>query len=202
MRTRRTAAGPQAGFGAVILAGGTAARLGGADKKTLEVDGATLLERALVATAAATVVVVGEPVTTSRPVGWTREEPPLGGPAAGLLSGLDAFGPAVPELVCVLAVDMPHVGAETVGRLRRAVAADPAVDGAVLVDATGRMQPLAAVYRSAALSAVRPPRDRQHGLAVRRLVARLRLAEVAAVGDEAHDVDTWTDLRAADRRQG
>jgi CTP:molybdopterin cytidylyltransferase MocA len=30
---------------------------------------------------------------------------------------------------------------------------------------------------------------------MRRLVAGLRLAEVAPVGDEARDVDTWDDLR-------
>jgi hypothetical protein len=35
----------------------------------------------------------------------------------------------------------------------------------------------------------------EHGLPVRRLVDGLRLAEVPVVGEEAHDVDSWADLR-------
>ena len=47
--------------GAVVLAGGTAARHGGADKASIELDGVTLLERALAATMTAVeVVVVGD----------------------------------------------------------------------------------------------------------------------------------------------
>jgi molybdopterin-guanine dinucleotide biosynthesis protein A len=183
-------------LGAVVLTGGTAARMGGADKAALEVDGVTLLERSLAATVGvAEVVVVGEQVPTSRSVSWTREVPPGGGPAAGLLAGLDRFA-RPPDLVVVLAVDMPRLNAGTVARLTWAVEADPEVDGAVLVDADGRRQTLAAVYRHTALTAARPadPAD-DHGLPVRRLLAALRLAEVPAVGDEARDVDTWESLR-------
>ncbi len=182
---------------AVVLTGGTATRLGGLDKAALEVDGVTTLERALAATMAALeVVVVGEPVATSRPVTWAREDPPGGGPAAGLLAGLRRFD-APPEVVCVLAVDMPRVNAGTVARLTWAVEADPDVDGALLVDARGRRQFLAAAYRPAALVAAAPadPAD-EHGLPMRRLVADLRLVEVPSVGDEARDLDTWEDVRA------
>jgi molybdopterin-guanine dinucleotide biosynthesis protein A len=183
-------------LGALILTGGTAARMGGTDKASLEVGGVSLLERALAATLAAReVVVVGAEVPTSRPVTWTREDPPLGGPAAGILAGLAQFDP-MPDLVVVLAVDMPKVNAGTVARLVWAVEADPAVDGAVLVDAGGRQQTLAAAYRPAALEDGRPADPAQeHGLPVRRLVGRLRLAEVPVVGEEALDVDSWQDLR-------
>jgi molybdopterin-guanine dinucleotide biosynthesis protein A len=182
--------------GAVVLAGGTGTRLGGVDKGSIEVDGVTLLERTLTATmAAAEVVVVGPEVPTSRPVTWALEDPPLGGPAAGLLSALDRFGSA-PDLVAVLAVDMPKVGPTTLARLTWAVEADPRVDGAVLVDADGRRQTLAAVYRLDALLAARPADPAQeHGLPMRRLVAGMRLVEVPTVGDEARDVDTWADVR-------
>lgn len=182
---------------AVVLAGGTGTRMGGADKAALELAGVTLLERALAATVSASpVVVVGDPVPTSRPVTWTLEDPPRGGPAAGLLAGLDRL-PAVPDLVAVLAVDMPKVNAGTVARLTWAVEADAAADGAVLVDPDGRRQPLAAVYRVGALHAARPAdRADEHGLAVRRLVAGLRLVEVPTVGDETRDVDTWDDVAA------
>jgi molybdopterin-guanine dinucleotide biosynthesis protein A len=170
--------------------------MGGVDKAALSLHGVTLLERALAATVSAIeVVVVGAPTPTSRPVTWTVEDPPLGGPAAGLLAGLEQLTVG-PGLVAVLAVDMPGVNSGTMARLTWATEADPDVDGAVLVDPDGRRQPLAAVYRVSSLWDARPvdPAER-HGLSMRRLVGGLRLVEVAAVGDEAHDVDTWEDVR-------
>ena len=192
----RTSEGDPLRLGAVVLAGGTAARMGGVDKASIEIDGVTLLERSLAATMSALeVVVVGEQVPTSRAVTWTAEDPPSGGPAAGLLAGLDRFL-VVPDLVAVLAVDMPRVNAGTVARLTWAVEADTGIDGAVLQDGDGRRQPLAAVYRHEALTSARPASyEKQHGLPMRRLVGLLRLVDVAAVGDEAQDVDTWEDLR-------
>lgn len=171
----------------------------GIDKASIELGGVTLLERALAATmAAGEVVVVGHEVPTSRPVTWTREDPPLGGPAAGLLAGIDRFS-RPPDLVCVLAVDMPKVEAGTVARLTWAVEADDDVDGAALVDHEGRRQPLAAVYRYASLAKARPAdREREHGLAVRRLLGLLRIVDVPVVGDEGRDIDSWKDLRDLD----
>ena len=181
-------------LGAVVLTGGTAARMDGADKASIELAGVTLLERALAATFnAVEVVVVGEQVPTSRPVTWTREEPRSGGPAAGMLAGLDRFL-RPPDLVQVLAVDMPRVTPGTFARLEDAVGPDD--DGALLVDAAGRRQLLCAVYRRAALERARPVnREEEHGLPMRRLLGPLTLVEVSAVGDEAQDVDTWADLR-------
>ena len=188
-------AGEPQQLGAVVLTGGTGERLGGVDKAALEVDGVTMLERALAAVAAAgEVVVVGAPVPTTRPVTWALEDPPGGGPAAGLLAGLERFEHP-PDLVAVLAVDMPRAHAGTVARLTWAVEGDSRADGAVLVDATGRRQTLAAVYRVSALSRAWPETRGAHGLSMRRLTEGLRLAEVPAVGDEARDVDTWADLR-------
>jgi molybdopterin-guanine dinucleotide biosynthesis protein A len=183
-------------LGAVILTGGTAARMGGVDKASLQLGGVTLLEHALAATTAASeVVVVGGEVPTRRRVTWTREHPPLGGPAAGILAGLDGFRTA-PDLLCVLAVDMPGVTVDAVARLTAAVTSDPSSDGAVLVDDDGRRQVLAAVYRASALQAARPERpEDEAGLPVRRLVGSLRLVEVPAIGQEPCDVDTWRDLR-------
>jgi len=191
------APGAPLSLAAVVLTGGSGARLGGADKAALELAGVSLLERALAATVAATeVVVVGRHVRTSRPVTWTLEDPPSGGPAAGVLAGLDRLTDAA-DLVAVLAVDMPRVNAGTVARLTWAVEAEGEVDGALLVDPDGRRQLLAAVYRVPALSAARPADPSgEAGLPMRRLVAPLRLVEVPTVGDEARDVDTWSDLRA------
>ena len=179
-----------------MLTGGTGVRLGGVDKASIELGGITLLERAITATVSAEeVVVVGEQVLTSRPVTWTREDPAGGGPAAGLLAGLDVFY-VRPDLVCVLAVDMPRVTPSTVARLVDALADDPSVEAAVLVDVDGEPQMLAGVYRYGALLAARPAnREHEHGLSIRKLIASLRIVGVAAVGDETHDVDTWKDLR-------
>ncbi len=181
---------------AIVLTGGSAVRFQGADKASIEVGGVTLLEHALGALAEIPdVVVVGDEVGTSRPVGFAREDPPGGGPAAGLLAGLSGF-PRTPRQVVVLAVDMPLVTTATVRRLRLAADTDPSGDGALLVDAGGRRQYLCAVYRSEALLEAAPPLEAQHGLPVRGLVDRLRLVEVPALPDESRDVDTWEDLLA------
>ena len=178
---------------AVILAGGTGARLGGADKAAIEYAGTTLLERALAAAeAAAEVVVVADRTPTSRPVTFAREEPAYGGPVAGLLAGRSALTGA-PDLLLVLAVDMPHVTASTVARLAAAAAEDR--DGAVLTGADGRRR-LALVVRTDRLDGVAAADP--HGAAVHALLAPLTLREVPAVGREADGVDTVEDLRHLD----
>jgi len=172
----------------------------GADKASIELDGVTLLEHAIAATAtAAEVVVVGEQVPTTRPVTWTVEDPAGGGPAAGLLAGLDGFL-RPPGVVLALAVDMPRVTPGTFARLMDALDAQPAAEAALLVDGDGRTQPLCAAYRGSALLAARPGLEERHGLPLHRLLEPLAVVTVPAVDDEARDVDTWEDLR--DLRQG
>jgi molybdopterin-guanine dinucleotide biosynthesis protein A len=177
-------------LGGIVLTGGSAVRFQGADKASIEVAGVTLLEHVLGALAEVPeVVVVGDPVVTSRPVGFVREDPQHGGPAAGLLAGLAGF-PRPPRLVVALAVDMPLVTTATVARLLLSVEED----GALLVDEEGRRQYLCAIYRGQALVEAAPPPEQHHGLPMRTLVSRLRLAEVPALAWEARDVDTWEDL--------
>ena len=178
---------PGVDFDAVVLAGGRAERLDGADKAALDVAGATLLDRALRAVAGArTVVVVGDERPTDVPVVWAREQPAYGGPVAAAYAGRDALRGSTP-LIVVLAVDMPAVSAATVGRL---VAAAHGRDGAVLVD--GGRPHLAMAVTAAALDAVRP--DPVAGAAMRGLWEALDLADVPALEAEAGDVDTWSDL--------
>lgn len=180
------------GFCGIVLAGGTAARMDGIDKAGLELGGRTLLEWSIDAFVDADeVVVVGPPsVRTARPVTFTREDPPSGGPVAGLLTGVDALLRA-PSLVGVLAVDMPHVTMSTMRRLREAATGR---DGAFLVDGDGRRQ-LAGVLTADRLAAVRPDLEHQHGMPLRALLAPLDLADVPADGTESRDVDTWADWR-------
>jgi molybdopterin-guanine dinucleotide biosynthesis protein A len=174
----------------------------GVDKAAIELDGLTLLERALAATMTAVeVVVVGDQVPTTRPVTWTMEDPRGGGPAAGLLTALGCFYRR-PDLLQVLAVDMPRVTPGTFARLSAALD-DPTADAAVLVDDDGRVQPLCAVYRGPALTAAAPTSPEQwHGLPVHRLLDPLRLVKVPSVPGETRDVDTWEDLRGLRQERG
>ena len=172
----------------MILSGGGAQRLDGVDKAALEHDGRTLLELALGALVAASeVVVVGPAVPTSRPVTFTRESPPGGGPLAGVSAGVAALTGS-PDLVVVLAVDMPHVTADTVARLVRAADGSD-LDGAWLVDDVGRRQ-LAGAVRPALV----PSPGDADGVPMRVLMHRDRTVDVVSQGHEADDVDTWADV--------
>src|SRR4051794_8978521 len=94
-------------WAAVILTGGTATRLGGLDKASLELADRSLLDHALAAVAGADeVVVVGPRAPAPAGVRFTREEPPGGGPLAGIAAGVSALTPGHRRVV-VLAVDMP-----------------------------------------------------------------------------------------------
>jgi molybdopterin-guanine dinucleotide biosynthesis protein A len=199
--------GPEPLFDALILAGGLARRLGGADKPMVEIGGRTLLDRAVESCAeAGRITVVGPPRPTGRPVRWTREDPPGGGPAAAIAAGLPDCSR---EWVVVLAADLPFVDADTVHSLWTAVAesgdaADSPVDGAVTVDSGGREQWLAAIYRRRALHAELAERAAGGvtGLPLRRLVENLALARVAGLAGAVLDCDTWEDVAAARRIAG
>ncbi|MFF9493465.1 NTP transferase domain-containing protein [Streptomyces flaveolus] len=187
-------------YDAVVLAGGAARRLGGADKPGLRVGGRALLDRVLAACSGArTTVVVADPRPTARPVTWAREEPPGGGPLAALAAGLRH---TTAEQVVVVSADLPFLAAPTVGRLTAALAASDA-DGVLLTDVGGRDQPLVAAYRASALrrglTAVAGDRADLTGLPLRRLTDGLRLTRVPdAVA--SFDCDTWDDIATARAR--
>jgi molybdopterin-guanine dinucleotide biosynthesis protein A len=133
---------------AVVLAGGAARRLGGADKPGVRVGGRALLDRVLDACAdARTTVVVADPRPTVRPVRWAREEPAGAGPLAALDAGLRH---TTADHVVVLSADLPFLERTTVRRLLSALRTGRA-DGVLLTDADGRDQPLVAAYRAHAL---------------------------------------------------
>jgi len=183
---------------AIILAGGRGSRLGGIHKPGLELGGATLLARCIAAARlgeCAPIVAVG-PVMEAEGVDvWVREDPPLGGPAAGIAAGVECLGPDAPEWVVVLAADL--VRPELV--VAALAEAAPGTDGAVLIDPDGQEQWLAARYRLSALrEAIRngaaPSLD---GVSIRRLVGELALARVPAPATTTADIDTWEDLEHA-----
>ncbi|WP_411577260.1 NTP transferase domain-containing protein [Streptomyces sp. HUAS TT20] len=192
-------------YDAVVLAGGAARRLGGVDKPAVRVGGRPLLDRVLAACAGArATVVVAEPRPTARPVRWAREEPPGGGPVAALDAGLrrTASQDVPAEFTVVFSADLPFLEEDTVRRLVTALRTGGA-EGALLVDADGRDQPLVAAYRTAALRReLAVLADRHGGLAglpLRRLTGSLDLTRVPDPL-ASFDCDTWDDIATARAR--
>lgn len=189
----------------LVLAGGRGERLGGVDKASVVVGGRTLLDRVLDAGAAARTSVVVGPAHLARPgVLTVLEDPPLGGPVAGIDAGLDALGRQGEVPVVVLACDVPGA-AVAVPRLLAGLAQHPAADAVHLVDADGRAQRLVAAYRRpalvAALDALRGAGG-VHGTSVRRMAEPLTAVGLADAEGLADDADTWDAVRRLDERWG
>ncbi|MFE2290785.1 NTP transferase domain-containing protein [Streptomyces sp. NPDC059452] len=188
-------------YDVIVLAGGAAKRLGGADKPTVRVGGRTLLDRVLAACPdAGATVVVGGRRPTARPVTWTREVPQGGGPLAALGAGVRL---TTAEYVLVLSADLPFLGPATVGALL-AAAGEGGREGALCTDPDGRDQPLVAVYRAEPLRRELALLATEHGslagLPLRLLTGELDLARVDAGPHAAFDCDTWDDIAAARAR--
>ena len=182
-----------------MLAGGRGSRLGGVHKPGLRIGGRTMLDRVLAAVAgAAPVIVVGPEQPVPSGVTLTREEPPGGGPVAALAAGLSLLPD--PGFVAVLAADLPFLTAATVDALRAACTGD----GAVLVDADGRDQYLAGVWRVAALRRALADFGEPAGGSMRQLVGGLAVARVTVAGGSGvpepwFDCDDPSDLERAER---
>ncbi|MET7639182.1 NTP transferase domain-containing protein [Streptomyces sp. NPDC005438] len=186
-------------FDVLILAGGAARRLDGAHKPALTVGGRTLLDRVLDATGdAERTVVVGPRQPTRRPVRWTQESPPGGGPLAAVQAGL---GHCPGEWLLLLSADLPFLNRETVRALAPGGAGTgDGTDGALLHD--GRDQPLVGMYRTEALrhqlAVLAGEFGTLAGLPLRLLTDELRLRRVPPPAPEqTWDCDTWEDLGAA-----
>jgi molybdopterin-guanine dinucleotide biosynthesis protein A len=183
-------------FDAIVLAGGAAARLGGADKPALHLGGASLLDHVLAAVADADrIVVVGPARAVSRPVSWCREEPPGGGPVAALAAGASRVEA---EVVVTLAADLPWIGPALPPLL--AALAGSTADCAALVDGDGRVNYLAAAWRRASLVSALAALGEPAGAAMRALVSTIALLEVPDGGSWGLDCDTWDDIDGARRR--
>lgn len=203
-------------FDAVILAGGRGSRLGGVSKPELALNGRRLLDAALTAASGAERIVVVGDVAVPDGVLRTREEPPFGGPVAGLEAGMVTLG-SVPDpgvnlpaehgrrthsrtaapWTLVLASDLPRVDAGVAVLLRT----DPGDhDGLCLLDGDGRLQWLLGCYRTSALS--RRLAERGGITAMYRLLEPLDLLGVPGAEESTVDLDTPEDVAAWQARGG
>lgn len=181
----------------MVLAGGAARRLGGQAKPELLLGGRRLLDLVLDAVPDADPrIVVGPPMSVPAGVRLVREEPPGGGPVAGLAAGLTNL-PADTQVVAVLAADLPFLTRPVIAALLAAAA-----DGAVLVDDSGRDQLLIGVWRVAALHMAVAGMPSVAGASLRRLAARLDVTRVswdvpAGTPPPWWDCDSADELRQA-----
>ena len=177
-------------FDAIILAGGSARRLDGTDKPAVEVDGVTLLDRAIAAAKGAEhIVVVGPRRRTAQDVLWVREDPPGGGPVAAIAAALDQ----VEEAFClVLAADLPWIAPAVPRLLSAATNTNVAV-----LNTTGRRNHLAAVWVSDALRAAVHRLGEVRDAAARQLYLGVQVVDVGDEDGWGVDVDTWDDVKAA-----
>lgn len=212
---------------AIVLAGGEGRRLGGISKPDVTIGGRRMIDIVLDSLHGyhPRVVVGGAGLDLPADVVRTLEDPPLGGPAAGVAAGLEALTAAsdaegapgkggaarsdaahgsggagtLDDEVLVLACDLPGA-ASIVAALTEAGPLPDGVDGIVLARPDGRRDWLALRTRTASLRRavleIGNPRDRS----MRDLLAPLTLATAPAPGRLADDVDTWSDRRAWEQR--
>jgi molybdenum cofactor guanylyltransferase len=137
----------------IVLAGGRSSRFG-SDKLVAEVDGRTLLDRAVaaVASVATDVLVVCAPdddrplPTAAVPIRRVADPEAFGGPLVGLRAALEVAGEPI---VVVVGGDMPTIQPAVLDLLVRALNARE-TSGAAVLAARGRLVPLPAALRTGA----------------------------------------------------
>lgn len=192
---------PRAQLAAMVVGGGGGERLGGVSKPDLVLGGVRLIDRVCAAlgevAGAGVVAVVPPTVRVPVGVGRTLEDPPGGGPLAGIDAGLAALSVGADTWVVVVSVDCPGIAEVLRGLLRDP--AGPGCDGRIMRggDPEPFDQYLMGVYRAGAAPGYRrgrgAARERaRHG--VRRVLRALTLERVDVSADVCRDVDTPEDL--------
>ena len=196
----------------LVLAGGTGRRLGGASKPDVVARGARLLDHVLNGVSAVrsrlgggrTVVVAPAGVEVPDGVLRALEDPPFGGPVAGIAAGLarlaaEPGGPA--PRTAVLTCDAPESW-RALPVLVRALGAAPGGCAGVCALDGDHMQYLLGVYRTMRLhETVAPGGGPLRDVSVRRVLGRLgvRAVGLGGLAAAAHDLDTWDEVRAWER---
>ena len=167
-------------WSAIVLSGGTSKRFG-SEKSEALLHGITLLDHVLsFIPKEVKRVIVGKDVF---------EEPPFGGPVAGIARGLQEIDS---EYVAIAAVDMPY-GSALFSQLLEAISADAAMP----VDADGFRQPLCGIYRRVALLTAIEKLGNPHGQSMRALCDLLVINEVHVDARALIVIGTPVDLISA-----
>ena len=170
------------------------------DKLAQLVDGEPLLDRTLASLPEDFVVVVVGPVRqVPRPVIFTSEDPPGGGPAAAMIAGLRRALAESADVIVVLPADAP-LGGQAASTLLGRLEDEPSTAAAVGIDVYGREQPLQLALRPAAARALLAGAGPggAAGVSARRLLDALRpgLMSQGLAPAELWDIDSPDQLIA------
>lgn len=195
-------AAPRADVAAIVVGGGGGERLGGVSKADLMLGGVRLIDRVCgvltEACAAGCVAVVPPSVRVPDGVARTLEDPPGGGPLAGIDAGLRALSVGDDVLVVVVSVDAPGVGAFLPALLEPALR--EGVEGRIVRggDPEPFDQYLMGVYRAAplrrAIDEAVAAYGSVRGVGVRRVLRALDVERVSVGADVCRDIDTPEDV--------
>lgn len=170
--------------GVIVLAGGRSTRMG-ADKAQVKVNGTRLVD------AVCSLIPDGVPriVVSPQPLGvpTVSEDPPFGGPVAGIAAGLSRIDA---PFVAVVSVDAPRSPA-LIPVLAKPVRGG--ADVAVVEAADGYLQPLCAVWNRASLAAALDASGTRDAPAKRLFDEVKSVVRVQGTGDE-RDYDTRDEL--------
>lgn len=177
----------------IVLSGGASKRFG-ADKSQVLLNEVTLLNHVLGGLPeAAKIFLVGPtPLNPLRSITSLREEPQFSGPVSAIATALKQIST---DLVGVIATDMPlapPILLSLVGQLKKNI------DAVIPIDENERIQPLCAIYRTAALrnavAALGSPVDRS----MKELLKTVSFKTVRPQEISSHllqDVDTQEDMK-------
>lgn len=193
---------PRPNLAAIVVGGGGGERLGGVSKPDLVFGGERLIDRVcdalLEACGAGCVAVVPPAVRVPDGVLRTLEDPPGGGPLAGIDAGLAALGAPADAWVVVVSVDCPGI-ADVLAALLDEPLGDRC-EGRILRGGVPEPfdQYLMGVYRVGPLRRVIDEavarRGSVRGMGVRRVLRALALERVDVSADVCRDVDTPEDV--------
>jgi molybdenum cofactor guanylyltransferase len=174
------------GVSAAILAGGRARRFGGADKASLPLGRARIIDRQLAALAAVAddvrIVAAARDGCAAPGIRVIPDAVADAGPLGGLYS---ALLDAAHERVLILACDLPFVTTALLERLVAESGSGQEIDAVVPRSARG-LEPLCALYMTRAADAARARIDRGD-LRVAGLLADLRVRELGPEALAAYD---------------
>ena len=173
----------------ILLAGGRGERMGGVDKASVRLNGRRLIDHLLPALPGPVIVVSPHDLSLPDAARRVSEDPPYGGPVAGIA----AAAPLIrSDLVAVLSVDAPDSPA-LLPALADALTVAPDAGVAVTRAADGWVQPLCAVWRRDALLAALATLESTRDIAAKRLLAAATVVEVPGAGLDT-DYDTLAEL--------